>query len=288
MLTNTPGNPKSLFKYFGPDRVDVLLTRMLKFTPLGEFNDLFEGKPRIKGLTTEEVALEAFEEIMLEEIERSYNSLPLEARAIMPREQFLTLAPSLMRENFPELLNKLQEVGAGISHNLPDMIDKIMGALCLSEAPDSMLMWAHYGANHTGFALELNANHSYFHQQRSDKDEFRHIRQVNYRDTRPSGVLTDLDGSDVFLTKCSTWSYEREWRMFMPLADADSIIETHLAKIYLYRIPSDAIVGIILGARASEQLIEKVRNFINRSPELSHVLIRSCKPDETQFALQIS
>lgn len=288
MAANLRDVPKSLFKYFGPDRADVLLTRSLKFTPLGEFNDPFEGRPHIQGFATEETTLGLFEEHLPKEMEAGYDQLPPEARAVMSREQYLALAVPLMREGFPALFHGLQKLAEGVIREIPNKLDQNMGALCLSEVPDSLLMWAHYGASHTGFALELNAHHAYFRQQRTEKDELRHIRRVLYRDSRPTGALTELDGSDVFLVKSSHWSYEREWRMFMPLSDADRVIEMPPNKIHLYQLPPDAIAGVVLGARASSELAVAVRQAVGGSPELAHVRVRSCTPDEAEFVLRIS
>jgi hypothetical protein len=280
--------PKSLFKYFGPERSDVLLTRLLKFTPLGEFNDPFEGRPHIQGFATEATTRELFEQHLPKEMALGYDKLPPDARARMTREQYLAIAMPLMREKFPELFQGLQRLAEGFIREIPTKLDQNMGALCMSEVPDSLLMWAHYGASHSGFALELNAHHAYFHRQLTEKDELRHIRRVLYRDSRPSGTLTDLDGSDVFLVKSSHWSYEREWRMFMPLVDADQVVEASSNKIHLYRLPPSAISGVVLGARASEQTTEAVRQAVGGNPELAHVRIRSCAADEAEFVLRIS
>src|SRR3546814_11605953 len=78
-------------------------------------------------------------------------------------------------------------------------MNELLGALCLSEVPDNQLMWAHYGMSLTGFALEFDAGHEYFHEQRSTGDELRHLRRVIYQDARPSGDSSDMDATTLLL-----------------------------------------------------------------------------------------
>jgi hypothetical protein len=148
-------------------------------------------------------------------------------------------------------------------------------------------MWAHYGASHTGFVIEFNAHHAYFHQQKTENDELRHLRRVLYKDSRPSGSLTDLEGSEVFLVKSSHWSYEREWRIFRPLSDADKELTIPAGRLYLFQIPADAISGVILGARAPENLRQLLHDQVSNTPELSHVRLKSCYADSKEFAIRM-
>ncbi|MBZ4039097.1 DUF2971 domain-containing protein [Novilysobacter selenitireducens] len=279
--------PKSLFKYFGPDRLDVLLTRKMRFTPLGEFNDPFEGRPHLQGLATAERTLGSFEELLLPELLDTYSRQPPEFRAAISQTKFLNRMVPAMRQSYPVLQKALEAGVKEALEGLPQKWDSYIGALCLSEVCDSLLMWAHYAASHTGFVLEFDAHHPFFHAQRSENDECRHIRRVLYRDARPSGVLLDLEVSDMFLVKSTQWSYEREWRMFMALTEANDIANSGSSKIYLFEVPPDAIIGVVLGARASVQLKEEARGMIQDQSELQHVRIKSCYPDPREFVLRV-
>ena len=198
--------PKSLFKYFSPDRVDALLARKLRFTPLGEFNDPFEGRPHLQGLATEAHALSSFEEILIPVLIDAYNKQPSAFRASTPEREFLKRMVPVMQQNYPVLHKAVEMGGRDFLGELPQKWDAYIGALCLSEVCDSLLMWAHYAASHTGFVLEFDAQHPFFNAQRSEEDELRHIRRVLYRDARPSGLLLELEGSDMFLVKSTQWS----------------------------------------------------------------------------------
>ena len=148
-------------------------------------------------------------------------------------------------------------------------------------------MWAHYGMSHTGFLLELDPRHSYFNARRTDQDEFGYLRQVRYRDVRPSASLIDLDGTEMFLVKSKEWSYEREWRVLRPLEDAQMITKQSGEDIHLFELPPDSIKTVILGARASKELADQAGAAISSNSEMSHVKVLRCVPDASCFAIKI-
>lgn len=174
-----------------------------------------------------------------------------------------------------------------ITPMLFDKIDEVLGVLSLCEIPDSLLMWAHYGVSHTGFVLELDPYHEHFNSPRSPKDELYHLRQVHYRDTRTRTNLVDLDGIEMFLVKSVDWKYEHEWRIMRPLESSDKVINISGEKIHLFKLPADSIKSVILGARASEELINQVRRTITETKDMSHIKLYRCAPDESYFKINI-
>lgn len=92
----------------------------------------------------------------------------------------------------------------------------------LSERIDSMLMWSHYGYNHTGFAMEydytrLHRNHpstlSLWPVAYTDKliDITDIVRVQRHR-----GDFNNLFGVPASLCKAMDWQYEHEWRLVWP------------------------------------------------------------------------
>jgi hypothetical protein len=96
--------------------------------------------------------------------------------------------------------------------------DKI---LCLSDAPDSILMWSYYAENHSGLVLRFT--------DQTLNNPFKMARKVRYVEQMPSlfddDLLSDmLAGYDVMTprrimdeviwTKSGHWAHEREWRIF--------------------------------------------------------------------------
>jgi Protein of unknown function (DUF2971) len=121
--------------------------------------------------------------------------------------------------------------------NLKNLFQEI-GILCLSEVPNSMLMWSHYANHHRGFCVEYDFNASSQLRMLADK--------VQYSDEIPSLTAADFDGPNkekatdsLWLTKASCWSYEQEWRVMMTHGDR------------AYQAPS-SIQSVTFGARMPE------------------------------------
>lgn len=281
------GSPERLFKYLAPSRIGVLSDRLIRYTPLGAFNDPFEGRPEIKGLASQEAALSSFAAAIPGELEAAYRGLPAEVRASLSLQQWVEIATPFMQQQQGEFLAMLGGVSKQLIPTIPGKFDEVLGVLSLCEVPDSLLMWAHYGVSHTGFVLELDPSHPYFNARRTNQDEFGHLRQVHYRDVRPSANLIDLNGTEMFLVKSKEWSYEREWRVLRPLKDAHDIIDVNGEDIHLFQLPPDAIKTVILGARASSTLADQARVAIAANEQMSHIQVLRCSPDESCFAINI-
>lgn len=229
--------PPSLYKYFGPDRVGVISDRLLRYTPLGAFNDPFEGRPEVTGLNTPNETISILDGVLQEEVHSVYESLPPEVREVVPFRQVYFLTKGVIQSKQGEIHEALQSVTPLVIDFLTGKIDESLGALCLSEVPDSLLMWAHYGASHAGFVLEFQSDHSHFHEQRSPDDEFRHLRRVFYREARPSSHLTGMGAAELFLVKSGHWAYEREWRIIRALSDANKILDGSPHPVHLFSFP---------------------------------------------------
>lgn len=279
--------PPSMFKYFGPERLDVLKGCMVRYSPLGAFNDPFEGRPEFLSVTSPQQAKETLQAVIPEAIKEALDSVSPELKALIP----WSMLEAWMREQIAakesEMLGALQSFTPKISQLMSSTFDKSLGAFCLSEVPDSLLMWSHYAASHTGFVLEFDARHTYFHQQKGPEDEFRHLRRVEYRETRPSANLTDFDGVDVFLVKSGHWAYEREWRIFRALQEADVVIPAEPHSLHLFRFPPDALRSAILGARATSDTAAALKDILLVNNNLKHVRLRRARADDSHFLLRI-
>jgi Protein of unknown function (DUF2971) len=127
--------------------------------------------------------------------------------------------------------------------------DKI---LCLSDIPDSLLMWSHYARNHSGMVLR-------FTDQTTGNPLLR-ARRVQYLDRMPSLFDEDtlsrmlaggkgLDArrimDEVIYTKSSHWAYEREWRVYAGIGRSSNLYED---------VPFNAreLDGVIFGVRTPE------------------------------------
>ncbi|OJW45939.1 MAG: hypothetical protein BGO60_03340 [Thiobacillus sp. 65-1059] len=279
--------PPILYKYFGPERIDVLAKCMMRYSPLGAFNDPFEGRPEVTSLVSADFARESLAEALQQEAKSAYAQFPQEAQAALTYETWEQLLAKELKSKEVEILQTIDERTPEFRNLMFQKLDELLGALCLSEVPDSLLMWSHYAASHTGFVLEFDARHSHFNEGKGPEDEFRHLRRVLYREARPSGMLIDFDGVDFFLVKSSHWSYEREWRIFRPLSDADVVIPGQPYGVHLFPFPANALRAVIFGARASEETKEAIRMSIRTNQSLRHVRLRNARPDDFHFLLRI-
>lgn len=287
MATHVDSSPPILYKYFGPDRVDVLTRGLIRYSPLGAFNDLFEGQPEITSLNTEAGIRDSLIAILPEEARRVYDQLPKEARAALPYELWEQLLAQQLKSREPELIHMMNRLTPLVQNFMIKKFDELLGALCLSEVPDSLLMWSHYGASHAGFVLAFDARHPHFHENNGPNDEFRHLRRVVYREARPSATLVEFDGVDMFLVKSGHWSYEREWRIFRALSEAEVVIPGDPFGVHLFRIPPSALQAVILGARASPKTTESIVSAIRANSSLSHVRLKRARTDSSHFLLHI-
>lgn len=143
-----------------------------------------------------------------------------------------------------------------------------IGILCLSSAPDDILLWSHYADSHKGVCLKFATTNTVFGTS----------QPVVYKTSRPSvnplRHKPDQMLDHVFLTKSEHWKYEKEWRLISYEKGAG-----------IYSVPDEALVEVILGAQCSEddrtQVVEwiKARNHVTG---LSEAII-----SEENFSLKI-
>jgi hypothetical protein len=279
--------PRKLYKYFAPERASTLDSALLRYTPQGGFNDPFEGRPEITELSTDQQALDTFDKIFPEEAKRMYEQLPAAAKAHLPFTQFMALISQFAEVKKPELLQEFRKLTPVAKSWLHEKFDEHIGALCLSEVPDSLLMWSHYAASHTGFALEFNGHHPHFHERKTDQDEFRHLRRVLYRDARPSAPLSEMEGAEFFLVKSAHWSYEREWRILRALSQAECVVPCEPLPIHLFGFPRLAVTSVILGARSTEKTEHLIRTILSSHKEYGAVSLKRAQPSLSHFLLSI-
>jgi hypothetical protein len=278
--------PPRLYKYFAADRWRFFSDLRVRYSQLGVFNDPFEGRPEITSLSSKEDTLATLGRVLPEEIERAYAQLPKHVQAAISYKQVFLLAEQLAQIKQPEMLGALELITPHAASFITGKIDQALGVLCLSEVPDSLLMWAHYASSHTGFVVEFDAWHPSFHEQKSDEDDLRHLRRVYYRESRPSAPLSSMSAIELFLVKSGHWGYEREWRIVRPLVDAVATVPAHPYPIRLFEIPAAAITEVILGARMSDAMAADMRNAIRANTTLASLRIRRAIADSSHFLVR--
>ena len=272
-----------LFKYFHPDRVDVLKNRMICFSSPQHLNDPFELKPPCRLYASDDAirakAMEQFPAIYQAELDK----LPASVQPLIPAE--------LKRELKQEIFEKTAELAASaLQQMLPGIyrfFEESVGVLCLTEQPDDLLMWAHYAAAHEGFVIEFDPNSSFFNQRRSNDDEFRHLRRIIYAEERRHLAMGADKDISALLTKSSHWAYEKEWRMMVHLIDATKKHTSGSKTLHLFGFPADAVKSVILGCRMPPATMTEIVETVRGSIDLSHVTCWQTEVDDSIFRLNL-
>ena len=172
-----------------------------------------------------------------------------------------------------------REARAGILSFSPEELEKWskiacegtaskMGAFCLSERIDNVLMWSHYANNHTGVAIK-------FEPLVNLKGGLMPLFKVRYQDARPkiSYFASDeaIDFADALTTKATFWEYEREWRKIVPDGAGKFV-----------QIDQNIVTGLVFGINCSDNLRQAVKSVLSsRTMDFWQVI-----PSSEHFAIQ--
>lgn len=273
------GMPKKLYKYFSPKRWDFFQHLRLRYSQLSAFNDPFEGRPVLTGLTVTDEIHSSINTMFVESAKKYYVSLSEEDQKNYPLDVFLKHASdSKIKESF---INQIPSIVKSSGGSVTEVLDKEIGALCLCEERYNLLMWAHYAESHTGFQVEFDPDAI----SASEGGKSVHLARVLYQERRPSSLLEELTSDALLLCKSSHWSYEREWRVTRRFVDA-SVTEARTPyPIHLFDTLPRAVTGVVLGARMSVETEMGIRAAIDSNSELSHVRILRAEPDQDHYFL---
>jgi hypothetical protein len=260
-----PIPPALLYKYVIPDRVDVLESSTIRFTPPLNTNDIFEVRqtfdlimgPKMTSLfkdlapeaDVEEPLRNALDELGLSGISNE------QAKALFGQFGGGDLEATMRRaldeaiERMPGLLNTQENI-----EHLLEKFGSEQLLLSLSESPYSSPMWAHYAANSTGFVIAFDTASQFF--RRGEKGELQGLHKVNYFDGKITEIIDNPYGA--LISKQADWSYEREWRLYVKPEAVSKTVPNPDESIQLVEFPKDAVRRVILGLRASTELEERL------------------------------
>ena len=273
-----------LYKYLHSDRIDVLRDGMIRFSSPKVLNDPFEFKPHVSAIATKQFLDAELDSSLPKAFAEEYSALPLQFRNQVSLEQFLTLLPTA-KSRIEEFA---KTASAEVQRIMAQTFDKMIGTLCLTEFPANLLMWAHYADSHQGFVVEFDTDSLFFDQRKGPDDEFRHLRKVIYSECRPSLVLSETDNFSPFLTKGLDWSHEAEWRMMLPLFEANRVIGEGETGVHLFEYPRTAIRSVIFGCRTTEATKQDLTHVLKTVSELKNVQRYQATIDEEHYRLQLS
>jgi hypothetical protein len=86
-----------------------------------------------------------------------------------------------------------------------------------------------------------------------------------------------------FLTKSRAWEYEQEWRMIVPIAEADD----PYSALHLYSFPPELVKGIILGCRMPQRQRRRFSELVEHDERYRHVSLHEAVVDRDSFAVNV-
>jgi len=131
-------------------------------------------------------------------------------------------------------------------------------------------MWAHYAANATGIVVEFDNLHQVF--PGDNTGVLRQVRPVSYWKELPGMTFEPQSHENLFFSKYLDWSYEKEFRVVMPLSDCRTS-DSAISSMYFYDIPKNCVKRIITGWCMTAINVEAVKQQvgdINPNVEVLH------------------
>lgn len=276
-MDSMPTSKRAFFKYASPDTtLAVLQSQTVRYSSPAAFNDPFDIQSglhldfEIDSLPT--AVLDRLSQFAAApdpppvDVDDVWGKLVLEVRRRFPthgfpRERWETLGS----EPFQLLAKVIKETQLGYQERWRDKLLPSIRVFCVSEERDNLLMWAHYGKDHTGAVLE-------FWSLPEEDNPLSVARPVQYvkeplsffsKEEFINDILAvrKLDFSGLYrryaYAKSAHWQYEREWRVWYPLSESGSHDDVP--------IRASEFTALYLGCRAKPNFKAEVLATLRRS-----------------------
>ena len=271
----------ALFKYLPPDRVDVVESLRIRFTPANEFNDPFECLSDAR-LIEHAGWQKRVEDRCVTEMLREGPSPGIDPALWTESE-----LRQIHRERYALRLPMLKQLASVTlcAARAPLRI------LCLSQvapdAPDAFLLWGHYTCGHSGLVIELDAESAWVKSHKESPGSPKACGPVDYANDRPSWLIDAYGNAEprpeFIFTKSTHWRYEQEYRLVRVVAAPTATGSVDV----LVPFPPDSLRSVTLGVNASRLLKQKVTRACKRR-ELQHVQIKQAQIHPDQYALTVT
>lgn len=159
--------------------------------------------------------------------------------------------------------------------------DKIKNFVILSLADnrESLLMWAHYTASHSGFLIGFDVDQEILATSSPHRD----IGPVAYSYSKPTRpTFADVTNQELFYSKSSEWLYEREWRIIDSIFSADGDPVGPTRDCYPFHFRPEAVKEVVNGCKCS---IHLELQSILRKPQYEHVAFVTAAADREKYQL---
>jgi hypothetical protein len=239
----------TLYKFISPERIHVLQNLKVRFTQPCQLNDPFESNALVDARHSIDM------DTKLHELASKFNARTDEERAFVEKWK------AEMRLYAANAISP-QSIGRGLT----DFLNLSQGVLSLSRANDNLLMWAHYGSSHRGYALGLDEAHEWFHGV-DELGRAIHPRNVIYSSRRAvAKTQTDEFFERLLCYKSVDWAYEEEVRIFRPFGDTQAESDSNKPdQVHLFRIPRECLKEIFIGANATAFLKNQIFQAVKKN-----------------------
>ncbi len=195
--------------------------------------------------------------------------------------QVVSNAPSLL-ENFLGDMARASSTPEAVMHVL-DQFASQTAALSLSDDPYVSQMWTHYAANWSGFVIAFKTDDASLTPSKENGSMF---IPIQYRQDMQEELFDDPIGA--LFSKQPGWSYEREWRKIIRPDQADFTIAAQPDDIFLKNFSRNAVDRVIVGHRASDNLVASIRAELQGYPGARLFQTRSNKADGSVAEVELS
>lgn len=209
-----------LYKYVDIAGLKRILGGSIRMTQPGAFNDPFELLPEIIVRTDQAD----------EQISMSFDILSPRRKARL--DAIVQVTDGHVASDFT-------------SRNILDQLNQQVGILCLSKAPNSILMWSHYADQYQGAVIAFDADHEFFNGQ----------IPVEYVKERPKRHIDSYMSAPIPLSelcaKSAEWQYEQEVRIIRALHDCNKteVLDARDFPVFITAVPHEAIHFVSMGER---------------------------------------
>ena len=162
-------------------------------------------------------------------------------------------------------------VEALMSEQHREMVANVTGLYCLTTKPDNLLMWAHYGNNHSGVCLEFSGD--ILNEVGSAP------MKVLYAQQRKPMEMYRFQPDKLEISHCTKsfhWEYEDEWRLIRPDYEGGKGVVKFAPRL---------LTGIIIGAMASSETIDIVTGWASERSE--PLVLSQSRLSKKEFSLEI-
>ena len=245
-----------LYKYFPPERVDVLMSKLVRFTPPSNFNDPFDCAPAYRPLENSERA-------------GSYECCALASNHIVQ-----------------SIMHGINSNSVGVL-SLSEVMDDILLWSHYSRNHTGFVVG--FDTADPFFAVD-DSNGSILRQveyssvRPTDDTDLSPYRRGPVFYFEPMNERSSLHKEWLY-HKSAHWAYEREWRFVKWLMLDDD--EEGVDKLHLFPFPASAIACVVLGCRAWNTLFPIISRMLQDNTEYDHVKLFETNESDTHYELEI-